>query len=264
MHVNGTAFQNSNVSSFSAASERFPEKISPTDKAIMILDLRSLDGQCLARCFASQKTDMEFVAVTSVTEWRSVADDASPLAAILLNIGGKCADDPVVADQVRSLSAEFQVPVILLADSVDLLQIIKALEYGAKGYIPSSVSIDVCIEAIALSLAGGIFLPASSVLAMRTVLEVEAPQVRPLESMFTARQVEVVTALRLRTQPSRKHCKGAYKKYHEEDESFQSYGSCLQTQRPLPAGVISLTDGGSGCSTPNAWICKIKSRALGV
>jgi DNA-binding NarL/FixJ family response regulator len=133
---------------------------------------------------------------TSVTEWRSVADDASPLAAILLNIGGKCADDPVVADQVRSLSAEFQVPVILLADSVDLLQIIKALEYGAKGYIPSSVSIDVCIEAIALSLAGGIFLPASSVLAMRTVLEVEAPQVRPLESMFTARQVEVVTALR--------------------------------------------------------------------
>jgi DNA-binding NarL/FixJ family response regulator len=196
MHVNGTAFPNSNVSSFSAASERFPEKISPTDKAIMILDLRSLDGQCLARCFASQKTDMEFVAVTSVTEWRSVADDASPLAAILLNIGGKCADDPVVADQVRSLSAEFQVPVILLADSVDLLQIIKALEYGAKGYIPSSVSIDVCIEAIALSLAGGIFLPASSVLAMRTVLEVEAPQVRPLESMFTARQVEVVTALR--------------------------------------------------------------------
>lgn len=197
MHANGTAFTTSKVSSFSAASEnRLIEKINTRDKTIMILDQRSLDGQCLARCFASQKTDMEFVAVTTVTQWESLADDASPLAAILLNIGGKCADDPAVAEQVRSLSAEFQVPVILLADSVDLLQIMKALEYGAKGYIPSSVTIDVCIEAIALSLAGGVFLPASSVLAMRPVLEVEAPQVRPLESMFTARQVEVVTALR--------------------------------------------------------------------
>jgi len=197
MHANGTAFSNSRVSSFVAVSEnRAVEKIGGRDKTIMILDHRSLDGQCLAKCFASQKNDIEYVAVTSVNEWPALADDTSPLAAILLNIGGKYADDPAVAEQVRSLSVEFQVPVILLADSVDLLQIMKALEYGAKGYIPSSVTIDVCIEAIALALAGGIFLPASSVLAMRPVLEVEAPQVRPLESMFTARQVEVVTALR--------------------------------------------------------------------
>ena len=198
MSVNEPAFPASRNSSSSVSSERrLPGTLPPSrERSIMILDQRALDGQCLAKCFALQKTDMEFFAVTSVEEWKSSADDMTSLAAILLNIGGKNADDPAVADQVRSLSADLKVPVILLADSVDLLQIMKALEYGARGYIPSSVSIDVCIEAIALSLAGGVFLPASSVFAMRQVLEVEAPQVRPLESMFTARQVEVVTALR--------------------------------------------------------------------
>ena len=197
MHANGTAYLNPKISDFPVAGDRqLPDKTPSREKAIMILDPRALDGQCLARCFATQKADMDFVAVTSVEEWHSRAPESSPLAAILLNIGAKCADDPVIVEQVKSLSSELRVPVVLLADSVDLLQIMKALENGAKGYVPSSVSIDVCIEAIALALAGGIYLPASSVLSMRQMLEVETPAARPLESMFTARQVEVVTALR--------------------------------------------------------------------
>ncbi len=166
------------------------------EKSIMILDRRSLDGQCLAKCLGSHKSGLEFVAVTSAEHWKSLRDDVPPLAAILLNIGGDTADNPAVAESVRTLAEEFRVPVILLADSADLLQIMKALEYGAKSYIPSSVTIDVCLEAIALSLAGGVFLPASSVLAARQMLAAEAPPVRLLDSMFTARQIEVVNALR--------------------------------------------------------------------
>lgn len=176
--------------------KQIPAGLLLLEKSIMVLDRRALNGQCLARCLASQKAEMEFIAVTSAEHWKSLADDAPPLVAILLNIGGESADDPSVAECVRALSMEFDVPVILLADSVDLLQIMKALEFGAKGYIPSSVTIDVCIEAIALSLAGGVFLPASSVLAMRQVLESEVSVERPLDSMFTARQIEVVNALR--------------------------------------------------------------------
>ena len=197
MHANGTAYSNINIANIAVISdERAVEGRNVREKCIVILDHRALDGHCLARCFAAKKADMDFVAVTTIAEWKSVENDMPPLAAILFTIGARCADDPYVMEQVRMLSAEFEVPVVLLADSVDLLQIMKALEYGAKGYIPSSVSIDVCIEAIALSLAGGIFLPASSVLSMRPALEVEAAQTRPLESMFTARQAEVATALR--------------------------------------------------------------------
>jgi DNA-binding NarL/FixJ family response regulator len=46
-------------------------------------------------------------------------------------------------------------PVVVLADHDDLAQILKALESGARGYIPSSVGIEICAEAIFLALAGG-------------------------------------------------------------------------------------------------------------
>ncbi|WLR94972.1 response regulator transcription factor [Shinella zoogloeoides] len=197
INTGGTKLSDHRFKDISAVNGRsLPIGFSPREKSVMILDRRALDGQCLARCLASQKVEMEFIAVTSTENWKSLKDDVSPLAAILLNIGGESAGDPSVAEKVRALSMEFGVPVILLADSVDLLQIMKALEFGARGYIPSSVTIDVCIEAIALSLAGGVFLPASSVLAMRQVLVTETPPLRPLDSMFTTRQIEVVNALR--------------------------------------------------------------------
>jgi DNA-binding NarL/FixJ family response regulator len=85
---------------------------------------------------------------------------------------------------------------IILADSDHLMQILKALEYGARGYIPSSVGIRVCAEVIELALAGGIFVPASSVLAVRQILEANSEIARPLAGLFTLRQTEVVEALR--------------------------------------------------------------------
>jgi DNA-binding NarL/FixJ family response regulator len=141
--------------------------------------------------------DMDVLAFSSMDEWRRSQDDYPPLAAILLSVGGRKVAEPAIAEEIKKLSSEFAAPVIVLADADDLPQMMKALEYGAKGYIPSSVSIDICIEAIALSLAGGIFVPASSVFAMRQMLDTGTPPVaRPLASMFTARQAEVVTALR--------------------------------------------------------------------
>lgn len=167
------------------------------ERSLVIIDNRALDRECLAQCIASHKLDMCVLAFGSIRQWRASNHNYPPLAAILLNIGGRNINDAAVAEEIRYLAEEFETPVIVLADSDDLGQIMRALEYGAKGYIPSSVNIEVCIEAIALSLAGGIFVPASSVLAMRQRLDTGTPVERPsLSGMFTARQAEVVEALR--------------------------------------------------------------------
>jgi DNA-binding NarL/FixJ family response regulator len=166
------------------------------ERSLLIIDSRALGRECLARCISALKTDMEVLAFGAVEEWRRRRHDYPPVAAILLSVGGRKVSEPTIADQIRQLSSEFEVPVVILADADDLSQILKALECGAKGYIPTSVNIDVCIEAIALSLAGGIFVPASSVFAMRQVLETGVPASRPMSSMFTARQAEVAAALR--------------------------------------------------------------------
>jgi len=168
----------------------------PRGRSLLIIDDRALDRQCLAYCISAHKIDMDVLAFGSVEEWERKRHDYPPLAAVLLNIGGKKLGEPSVAEEITRLASAFEAPIIVLADADDLPQIMKALECGAKGYIPSSVSIDVCIEAIALSMAGGIFVPASSVFAMRQALETGSPAARPLAGMFTERQAEVVEALR--------------------------------------------------------------------
>jgi DNA-binding NarL/FixJ family response regulator len=168
----------------------------PRGRSLLIIDDRALDRQCLAYCISAHKMDMDVLAFGSMEEWERKRHDYPPLAAILLNVGGKKIAEPAVAEEIKRLSTALEAPIIVLADTDELPQIMKALECGAKGYIPSSVSIDVCIEAIALSMAGGIFVPASSVFAMRQALESGNPVPRPLAGMFTERQAEVVEALR--------------------------------------------------------------------
>jgi DNA-binding NarL/FixJ family response regulator len=165
--------------------------------SLVLLDNRALDRECLAQGIKAYKPNMEVLAFGSIEEWKHIRDEFPPLAAILLHVGGKDIADPQVGDEIRRLVAEFKAaPLIVLADSDQLGQILKALEYGARGYIPSNVGIRVCAEVIELALAGGIFVPASSVLAVREVLAANSEIAQPLAGLFTLRQAEVVEALR--------------------------------------------------------------------
>lgn len=170
---------------------------SKSKHSLVILDRRELDRHCLAQCMAAHTADFVILAFGSIEEWKQKREEYPPLSAILLNVGGKTVDDPVVSEQIKSLSSEFvSTPVIILSDSDDFAQIVRAIDYGAKGYIPASVSISVCMELIALSVAGGLFVPASALFAMRHLLQSNNPTAHPLAGIFTDRQAEVVAALR--------------------------------------------------------------------
>jgi DNA-binding NarL/FixJ family response regulator len=163
--------------------------------SLVIIDSRALDRECFAQSIIAHGVGMEVSAFGSIEEWKRQQEELP--SAILLNAGGKKIKDSTVGEEIKALAAELgSAPVIVLADTDDLSEILTALEYGARGYIPSSVGIDVCIEAIELALAGGTFVPASSVLAMRQFLDSGNQNARPMASMFTARQAEVVEALR--------------------------------------------------------------------
>jgi len=139
---------------------------------------------------------MRVSASGSVEEWRKAEGSQAPLAAILLNLGGQKITEGPGAEDIDRLTTQFpQVPLVILADCEDLEQIVKALECGARGYIPTSVGIDVCAEAISLAVAGGIFVPAGALLAMRRSVVADAGE-GSLSGMFTPRQAEVVMALR--------------------------------------------------------------------
>lgn len=164
---------------------------------LLIIDGRALDRECLARALTSNGIGTDVCAVGSLEQWRQARDRHPPVNAILLNMGGRKMTDPASLNELTQLTAEFKsAPVVILSDCDDLPQIFKALEYGARGYIPTSVGIDICIVALKLAIAGGIFVPASSVLAIRHMIETGPDEEPPLSDMFTLRQAEVVQALR--------------------------------------------------------------------
>jgi DNA-binding NarL/FixJ family response regulator len=174
------------------------ELMTPPGRCLLILDSRALDRECLAKALVDSGLAMDVLAMASIEEWKRKKDILPPLGAILINVGGRRNDDPAFAGEIVKLTSEFKnVPVVILSDTDDPGQILRVLDCGARGYIPTSVGIAVCVEAIGLAVAGGIFIPASSFLAMKhLVTNVGAVETPSLSGMFTLRQEEVVQALR--------------------------------------------------------------------
>jgi DNA-binding NarL/FixJ family response regulator len=87
-------------------------------------------------------------------------------------------------------------PVALMADSEDPSHIVGALERHVRGYIPTSLPLHVAVEAMRLVRAGGVYVPASSLIASQKS-QVETDNDNPKAvSMFTTRQLAVIAALR--------------------------------------------------------------------
>ncbi|MEF2554507.1 response regulator transcription factor [Aurantimonas sp. A2-1-M11] len=173
----------------------------PTSKrskrTLVVFDNRALDRECFVQSLIAHDVGMTVLAFGSISDWLGRKSADTSISAILLNIGGREFGEAAVSEEIKKLSSEFaSTPLVVLADNEDLSAILKALEYGARGFIPSSVGMGVCVEAIKLAMAGGVFVPAQGVLAMRQLIEAKSEVARPLSGMFTHRQAEVVQALR--------------------------------------------------------------------
>lgn len=163
---------------------------------LVIIDNRALDRECLAHGLNNHSIEMSIATFSSFEQWQHQRRGRT-VRAVLFNIGGQKVSDPAVGNYLNRIVNDCApAPVIILADKEDISQVLKALDYGVKGYIPSSVNVNVCVEALRLAMAGGTFVPASSVLALRHATDPNSHRLQPLGGMFTQRQAEVVNALR--------------------------------------------------------------------
>ena len=163
---------------------------------VMIVDKRALERECLARGLVEHNPTLRVSAVGSLDEIQHIAGEAEP-SAILVILGSRKVSDPTSRAELTHFIAEIgAVPVIVVVDSDEPAEVLAALECGARGYIPTSVTVKVAAEAIGLARAGGIFVPASCVLALRELIHSSANGARPLAGMFTIREAAVVEALK--------------------------------------------------------------------
>jgi DNA-binding NarL/FixJ family response regulator len=164
--------------------------------AIAVIDDRHLVAECLARCLQNSRPLDQVVAYPSVIDWIASLHEEGDVALVILSIGGKAAEDPHVVSALTTLQETCpSVPVVLLADGEEARQILDALDLGVRGYIPTSVSLEVAVNAMILVGVGGTFIPASSLRSSCSSAQREG--CAPIAGgAFTARQAAVIEALR--------------------------------------------------------------------
>jgi len=164
-------------------------------KIALLVEGRSLIRDCFERCIR-RASDLEVVAVATVDDCldRMKKGDVE-LAVLILDGAPDCERNlETVKRLVQSASP---VPVIVVSDGDDIARVRNVMKAGVRGYISTSMALDVAVEAIRLVRAGGQFVPAASIL----VEEVRSPASDAEHSdrlgrIFTARQAAVVDALR--------------------------------------------------------------------
>jgi DNA-binding NarL/FixJ family response regulator len=159
----------------------------------VVIEKRALVRECLTRCL-KVASGHNVISFPSVESWLEVADNFGA-SLLVLCTGGKPRDSEAHREITLLAEQSNRLPTILLSDVEDPDQIVDALNMGARGYIPTSVPLEVAVEAMRLVRAGGVFVPASSLIAARrTDGSIAARQTG--NGLFTARQAAVVEALR--------------------------------------------------------------------
>jgi len=163
---------------------------------IAIIDPRALVRGSLALALEAAEGRFRSASFAGLGEWLRNDQVHGETAAILLGIGPTGADDPGLAEDLQLLAREFgHIPAIVLGDAEDPSHVLTILGHGARGYIPTSVSLSVAVEAISLARAGGLFVPATSLMQIpRTSLE--RPRAgSPVDQLLTDRQAAVAEAV---------------------------------------------------------------------
>lgn len=112
-------------------------------------------------------------------------DDSHDLVLLDINLPGMSGLDGL--QRLRSQAPA--TPLVVMSASEDRSKVLRAIELGAKGYIPKSSTPDVILTALQLVLSGGVYLP------MAVLDEVNSSQSKTENAegqTLTPRQVEVL------------------------------------------------------------------------
>jgi len=165
---------------------------------VLFVEPRALLRQCFSECFRQLARSENIVTIPNIAEWTRMADSYPLPSAIFIYLHSASAMKDEI-EEARSTFSQYPAipPVIIVADDDEPATVRKALDWGAKGYVPSDISLEVAIEAMRLVLAGGTYVPASALIASLDKVKntEDAPGHSPY-AMFTDRQYAVIEKLR--------------------------------------------------------------------
>jgi DNA-binding NarL/FixJ family response regulator len=157
---------------------------------IVVIHPRVFFRDCFVRCLDISYKSHDIMAFANIHAWRaSPVESAINPSIIVFFVDGS--DASSITDLQFLESTATDIPVVIVSDIDDVNYVVRALKGGARGYIPTSLSFNVAVEAVRLVEAGGTFVPVSS-------LALDHRQGLPTAKtgdLLTERQMMVVEAL---------------------------------------------------------------------
>ena len=167
----------------------------PENYRIVIIDVHTLSRECLARVLRHER-HVSVEDHSSLDAWIASGQITPPSLVVLCQYGRSNTSALEEVERLAELAAHTgHCPAVILSDNEDPDLIVQMLGKNVRGYVPTSLSIAVAMQAIELACAGGVYVPASSLIAAHRLQESPSTAVQTSNGLFTARQAAVVEAL---------------------------------------------------------------------
>ncbi|WP_046830151.1 LuxR C-terminal-related transcriptional regulator [Afipia massiliensis] len=162
----------------------------PKRPGLVVIHPRAFFRDCFVRCLEISYTSHNIMAFANICTWRaSPLESAVNPSIVVYFVDGN--DASSITDLQFLEATAIDTPVVIVSDIDDVNYVVRALKGGARGYIPTSLSFNVAVEAVRLVEAGGTFVPVSS-------LAMDGSKQEPTAKtgdLLTERQMMVVEAL---------------------------------------------------------------------
>jgi DNA-binding NarL/FixJ family response regulator len=170
---------------------RTDDPLAPQKKpGLVVIHPRAFFRDCFVRCLEMSYKSHDIMAFADIYTWRaSPVESATNPSIVVYFVDGN--DASSVTDLQFLEATAIDTPVVIVSDIDDVNYVVRALKGGARGYIPTSLSFNVAVEAVRLVEAGGTFVPVSSLAMDRSKQEATAKT----GDILTERQMMVVEAL---------------------------------------------------------------------
>lgn len=161
------------------------------DPLVLVIDTRPLLRQLLQGLISSS-AQMGVVAAPSIRDWLRSGSGADPSVILLSIADGGRLPGSLTELLIPANDRLASVPVVVQSNDRPGHQILELLRIGVRGFIPTSVSTEVAVQALRLVCAGGTFVPTSCLQPLPDGSNGAAGG----SGFLTGRQLQVVEAIR--------------------------------------------------------------------
>jgi DNA-binding NarL/FixJ family response regulator len=166
---------------------------------ILVIDDHVLIREALRGVLKELSHDAVLFDASSCCQAMQIVSEHADIGLILLDLNLPDRDGFDVLAELREQYPT--ISVVVLSALQDRSVVLKALDWGASGYIPKSAKREVMISALKLVFAGGIYIP-PEILAREELsapapapVNNERPRVLPTDLGLTERQVDVLALM---------------------------------------------------------------------